>query len=110
MRPGSIVIDISCDEYSLNGILHYAVDHTPALLYRSAREAISEVVARYGNELVAGRLGDCLRKAMGMDRGMVMDQRISRFQNGAARIRGEEYRAPRPAPRPGAPGLPAEGR
>lgn len=71
MRPGSLIIDVSCDEagaietshpttighptYRAEGILHYAVDHTPSLVYRTASEAISTAVAPYINELSCGK-------------------------------------------------------
>ena len=62
MKPGSMIVDISCDPhmgiessrattitepvYWHKGILHYAVDHTPTLFFRSVSQSISrEVVA-----------------------------------------------------------------
>ena len=97
MRPGSMIIDISCDEYmgiessrpttiadpvfEVDGILHYAVDHTPALLHRSATDAISEVVAAYIDQLVSGRLSPCLAKATVVSGGVILDERVKRFQH-----------------------------
>ena len=96
MHPGSMIIDISCDEgmgiestkattiadpvYECEGVLHYAVDHTPALFFRTASESISAVVVRYLDELVEDRPGTCIEKATIIDRGRIRDERISRFQ------------------------------
>lgn len=97
MKPNSIIIDVSCDEgmgiestrattiqdpvYISDGILHYAVDHTPAIFYRTASESISEVVARFLDELVVGSPGPTLRAATVIDHGRICDKRITRFQN-----------------------------
>ncbi|WP_050614194.1 N(5)-(carboxyethyl)ornithine synthase [Bacillus testis] len=63
MKKGSLIIDVSCDEgkgvetskpttieqpiYSINGIYHYVVDHTPSIYHASASKSISEVVSKY---------------------------------------------------------------
>jgi len=96
MRPGSMIIDISCDEgmgiessqattiadpvYMRDGIIHYVVDHTPALFSKTATEAISEVVAIYVDELVENRLGACLKEATVIKDGVILDSRVSKFQ------------------------------
>ena len=97
MRPGGLIIDVSCDEameiettrptsindpvYWHKGIMHYAVDHTPALYYHSASEAISKVVAGFIQELVDGTPGHVLEKATIVRSGEIIDERIRRFQN-----------------------------
>lgn len=97
MKPGGLIIDISCDEamgietshpttikdpvYWCHGILHYAVDHTPALYYRSASESISRVVARFITDLVEERQNPTVDKATIIRNGEILDQKIIRFQN-----------------------------
>lgn len=96
MRPGSMIIDISCDAhmgietsvpttisdpiYIRDGILHYAVDHTPAIFYKTATESISEVVSKYIDMIVEGNLNHCLRDATIIADGRILDERIIRFQ------------------------------
>jgi len=96
MRRGSLIIDISCDEgigiessrptsisdpvFEVEGVLHYAVDHTPTLMFRTATEAISEAVAPYLDEIVESKPGACLRRATVIANGAVIDPRIVRFQ------------------------------
>jgi len=96
MKPGSIIVDISCDRgmgvetgrpttienpvYVVDGILHYAVDHTPALFYRSASESISAVVCRYVDQLAENNVGPVLEQATVIRDGAIIDERISLFQ------------------------------
>lgn len=63
MKFGAMIVDISCDidgaiesshpttfenpVFIVDGILHYAVDHTPSLFYRTVSESISSVVSQY---------------------------------------------------------------
>lgn len=70
MKRGAMIIDISCDRagaietsvptsidaptYVVDGVVHYAVDHTPALFYKSTSEAISHVLPPYLNDLISG--------------------------------------------------------
>jgi len=96
MKPGALIIDISCDDgmaietshpttiadpvYEVDGILHYAVDHTPTLLHRTATASISHVVARYLDDLSEERSSDVLDRATIIRDGRVLDERIIEFQ------------------------------
>jgi len=97
MRPGTMIIDISCDEamgiqsshptsinnpvYVYKGVLHYAVDNSPSLFYRSASEAISKVVSGFLYDLVNGNCNEVVNKATIIRNGKILDERIRRFQN-----------------------------
>lgn len=95
MKKGAMIIDISCDRagaietsvpttienpcYMVEGIRHYVVDHTPALFFKSTTEAISEVLPRYINGLIAGEwCGN--EEALIVSQGKVIDQMINKFQ------------------------------
>ena len=94
MRPGSLIIDVSCDEagaietshpttiehptYQVEGVLHYAVDHTPSLVYRTASEAISTAVARYVDELGRERHSKALEGGLIVRDGVPMRRRTPR--------------------------------
>lgn len=94
MRPGSLIIDVSCDEagaietshpttighptYTVEGVLHYAVDHTPSLVYGTASEAISAAVARYVNELSRGRHSKALEGGLIIRDGVPVRRRTPR--------------------------------
>ncbi len=92
MRPGSIIIDISCDEhggvesskpttieepiYEESGVIHYAVDHTPTLLHRAASKSISAVLRRYIDDF-----GGSKTKPRAGRRNSYLPWRNSRFTN-----------------------------
>ncbi len=96
MKPGSLIIDISCDEamgiessrattieeptYTCEGIVHYAVDHTPALFYKSATESISAVVSRFLDDLIEVNENLTLTHATIIKDGYILDDKITRFQ------------------------------
>ena len=91
-----MIVDISCDSnmgvetsratsledpiYEVAGILHYAVDHTPALFYKTATAAISAVVCQFVNDLVEGNDNPILEQATIIKAGKISDERIIRFQ------------------------------
>lgn len=97
MKQHAMIIDVSCDEdgaiettrattmneptYEVDGIVHYAVDHTPSILYRTATRCISEEVKNYLDQLVENKIGDVLKNALIIDNGKVIDERIKTFQN-----------------------------
>ena len=97
MRPGSLIVDVSCDEagavetshpttvadpvYVHKGVVHYAVDHTPSLYFRTATESISAVVARFVSDVAERRPNPVLEKATIIREGRIVDERITRFQN-----------------------------
>jgi N5-(carboxyethyl)ornithine synthase len=96
MKPGSMIIDISCDEsmgvetsrsttvaepvYTVGHVIHYVVDHTPTLFHRTASEAISEQVCRFVDDLVEGSPNQVLESATIIRNGLILDDRIIRFQ------------------------------
>jgi N5-(carboxyethyl)ornithine synthase len=97
MRPGSLIIDISCDThggiesseattiedpiYVLDGVTHYVVDHTPALFYKTVTESLSAEVVKYLDELIEDRPGKVLLGCRSIHEGKILDQRIIDFQH-----------------------------
>lgn len=97
MRPGALLIDISCDRsggietsipttiqeptYIVDGITHYVVDHTPALFWKTTSDSLSKVFSRFIDELIEDRPGDVLLKAKIMEKGTILDPKIIAFQN-----------------------------
>lgn len=95
LKRGAMIVDISCDRagaietsipttiadpvYMVDGVLHYVVDHTPALFYKSTSEAISHVLPPYLDSLIEGKwCGN--GKALIVKDGVIVDQTISLFQ------------------------------
>lgn len=96
MKPGSLIIDVSCDEgmgiesshptsikqpvYWHKGILHYAVDHTPTLFFQTASQCISEALSRFLPGLVKEEPNGVLEAATIIRNGEILDEHIVRFQ------------------------------
>lgn len=97
MKRGAMIIDISCDRaggietsipttienptYQVDGITHYVCDHTPSLFFKTTTEALSEIVAHYCDSLITETPNKELQEAKIMDGGVIIDQRINKFQN-----------------------------
>ncbi|NLB18357.1 MAG: N(5)-(carboxyethyl)ornithine synthase [Syntrophomonadaceae bacterium] len=96
-KPGAMIIDISCDRnggietsyptsisdpvYMVDNVIHYAVDHTPALFYKTASSGISRVVAGFLDDLVAGQECEVLERACIVKDGMILSDEIKMHQN-----------------------------
>lgn len=99
-KPGTMFIDVSCDEqgaiettvptslnnpiYEIDGIIHYAVDHTPTIFYRSSSSAISTETVKYIDDLIESRPNVILENALIVEQGNIMDERINQFQHRSA--------------------------
>lgn len=97
MKKGSLIIDVSCDRnggietsvpttienptYEVNGIVHYVVDHTPALVYKTVSSELSKASFKYYDQLITGEMDECLKKAKITENGIILDQRINEYQN-----------------------------
>lgn len=96
MKKNAMIIDVSCDRnggietsvptsienpvYSVYGILHYVVDHTPSLFYKTFSYENSKVIVPYLEELMLGKPGKVLQDAIVVERGKIIDQEIIKFQ------------------------------
>ena len=96
MKRGAMIIDISCDRnggvetsvpttldkpvYTVDGIVHYAVDHTPTLFYKTISESLSENIISYINSLISENSDQVLIEATVVKDGTIIDQRINQFQ------------------------------
>lgn len=97
MKKNSMIIDVSCDRnggietsvpttiekptYIIDGILHYAVDHTPSLFHKTFTLNNSEVIWKYINELQNGTYDEILKGALIIEDGIIIDNEINEYQN-----------------------------
>lgn len=97
MKKDSMIIDISCDRsggietsvpttlespiYYIDDVLHYVVDHTPSILFKSASASISNEVVKFIDDLVFDKDNYILKKATVIKDGKIIDDRINKFQN-----------------------------
>ncbi len=104
-RPGSLIVDVSCDEgmafewarmtgfadpmFTVGGsINYYAVDHSPSYLWNSASWEISEALLRFVPIVMSGPAAwggnETIRRAIEVQDGVVRNPAILEFQGRAA--------------------------
>lgn len=97
MKKNAMIIDVSCDRnggietcipttfenptYTVEGVLHYAVDHTPSLFYKTFTWDNSKLLVPYLNELIEDRCTAVLNDAVVIRDGIIIDESINIFQN-----------------------------
>lgn len=99
MKRHGMIIDISCDRnggvetsvpttieeptYMHMGIRHYAVDHTPALFWKTTSESLSLEVSKYIDILIENKQENdpILSNCHIFEKGEMLDKRIRLFQN-----------------------------
>ncbi|MGG4180038.1 N(5)-(carboxyethyl)ornithine synthase [Virgibacillus pantothenticus] len=99
MKKPSMIIDISCDKaggietsipttiedpvYSVENVLHYVVDHTPALVSSSVTKTIGDELVKYIDTLIESNIVEngTLKDSLIINEGKIIDGRISQFQN-----------------------------
>ncbi|BDR65980.1 N(5)-(carboxyethyl)ornithine synthase [Clostridium tetani] len=99
LKDGALIIDISCDSnkaietsisttiqnptYSIDGITHYVVDHTPSLFFKTATKSISKELTKYIDILVEEKEDEntVLSDAIIISNGNILDEKIIRYQN-----------------------------
>ena len=96
MKKNAMIIDVSCDRhggietciptsietptYVVDGILHYAVDHTPSFFYKTFSFQNSEIITPYIEQLMHDAPGKTLQDCLLIKVGVIIDQEINRFQ------------------------------
>lgn len=97
MKQNAMIVDVSCDRhggietsvpttfenptYDVDGILHYAVDHTPSLFYKTFSWVNSELLVPFLNELIEDRCEQILNDSIVIRQGVIIDQSISEYQH-----------------------------
>jgi alanine dehydrogenase len=100
LKPGCLIIDVSCDEgmgfyfakpttfrnpmFKIGKVDYYAVDHTPSYLWESASRSISGALIVHLPTVVAGReswqQNETIRRAVNIDAGVIQKPNILSFQ------------------------------
>ncbi|MEZ4627204.1 MAG: hypothetical protein R2912_03610 [Eubacteriales bacterium] len=97
LKRGCMIIDVSCDTgleietsrpttfdhpvYTVDGVLHYAVDNTPAMAYRSVSEIISKSFSPFVDTIIQNRSCPALEPAFVIRGGVVFDQECLSFRS-----------------------------
>jgi N5-(carboxyethyl)ornithine synthase len=99
MKPGTLIIDVSCDPnleietshpttidnpvYEVDGVIHYAVDNTPAMYPITVTKVLSEGVSKYIDCLIEKSFDlypDSIKNATVIKDGNIRDERIKKFR------------------------------
>lgn len=99
MRPGTMIIDVSCDPYleietsyptpidnpvyEVDGVIHYTVDNTPAMFPITITKVLSEGISRYIDYIIEGDFEtypNNLQTAVVIKDGHIRDERITEFR------------------------------
>lgn len=96
LKKNAMIVDVSCDShggietsvpttieeptYYRHGIMHYVVDHTPSLFYKTFTEENSRVIYPYIEQLMTGEVGEVLKNALVISSGRIVDTSISEYQ------------------------------
>ncbi len=96
MKKNSMIIDVSCDRnggvetciptsierptYYVDGIMHYAVDHTPSFFYKTFSFNNSKIIVPYIVELMNENVGSVLSDAQIIRDGIILDEEINQYQ------------------------------
>jgi len=97
LKRGCMIVDVSCDPnleietsrpttfddpvYTVDGVLHYAVDNTPAMAYKTVSEILSRAFAPYIGDLVTGRCRPNLEAAVAARNGVLCDPAVFAFRS-----------------------------
>ncbi len=96
MKSGSLIIDVSCDRhggietsvpttiaepiYFVDGVMHYVVDHTPSLFFKTFSYENSSEIWLYIDELMNNAPKKVLQDSLIVDCGLIVDQEIIMIQ------------------------------
>ena len=96
MKPGTMIIDVSCDPhleietthattisdpvYEVDGVIHYAVDNTPAMYPITVTKILSEGFAPYIDPVLEDRYPQSVQDAVVIRDGHIVDPRIEVFR------------------------------
>lgn len=99
MKRNALIVDISCDRnggvetsipttienptYLVDGIMHYVVDHTPSLFWKTTTESLSLEFVKYADLFIEGTMlsNSVLVNCHNFEKGVILDNRIIEFQN-----------------------------
>lgn len=96
MKAGTMIIDVSCDPeleietsvptkisdpvYTVDGVIHYAVDNTPAMFPKTVSKILSEGISRYLDQIVSKEYTLPLENAIVIRKGHIVYEPIRRFR------------------------------
>ncbi len=96
LKKGALIIDVSCDPeleietshpttidnpvYTVDGVVHYAVDNTPAMFPHTVTKVLSQGFAPMLDDLLDGKRSAMVEAAIVIRSGTIQDTRITEFR------------------------------
>lgn len=96
MKKGCMIIDVSCDPYleietshpttiddpvyEVDGVVHYAVDNTPAMYPKTVANVLSNAFSKYVDYIIEDNYTDNLKNAIVIDNGCIKYEPIRQFR------------------------------
>jgi len=96
LKKGTLIIDVSCDPYleietshpttiddpvyEVDGVIHYAVDNTPAMYPVTVTVNLSRAFSPYVDCIAEDNYPDNIQSAVVIDKGHIIDQNITAFR------------------------------
>lgn len=96
LKKGAMIIDVSCDPYLeietshpttiddpvyvVDGIVHYAVDNTPAMYHKTVTKILSENLSKYVDQLLCDEYNETVNNAIVIDKGHIKSENILKFR------------------------------
>lgn len=96
MKPGCMIIDVSCDPnleietshpttidnpvYEVDGVIHYAVDNTPAMYPITVTKVLSNAFCHYIDNIVEDNYTESLNNAIVIENGCIKYEPIRQFR------------------------------
>ena len=96
MKPHSMIIDISCDPhleietshpttisnpvYIEDGVLHYAVDNTPAMFPYTVTQVLSDGCVQLIDDILIDDLPECIKNATVIENGHILSKSVWNFR------------------------------
>ena len=96
LKKGAMIIDVSCDPeleietstpttidnpvYTVDGVIHYAVDNTPAMFPHTITKVLSTGFAPMLDGLLDGQISNMVQQAIVIEKGIIKDPRITEFR------------------------------
>lgn len=96
MKKGTLIIDVSCDPYleietshpttidhpvyEVDGVIHYAVDNTPAMYPKSVTKILSEGIGKITDAILTDAYTQMIQNAIVICKGEIIKEDIIRFR------------------------------
>lgn len=96
LKKGAMIVDVSCNPnleiershpttidnpvYTVDGVIHYAVDNTPAMFSNTVTKILSEEFSKIIDIISGGEWSDMIRNSIIINKGHILDKKIIEYR------------------------------